>query len=527
MDGIKQRSELQQGIWKIAEDLRGSVDGWDFKTYVLGFLFYRFISENLTSYINAIDEIDYANSDDSAAKNGQNEIVKRKGFFILPSNLFKNIIKEVESDSNLLANLNERLQDVFNNIQSSCIGTESEENFKDLFKDIDVNSNKLGNTTIERNKKLYKIMQSISNIQLNYNDNKIDAFGDAYEFLMKMYASNAGKSGGEFFTPQEVSKLLVEITLHNYANPNKVYDPACGSGSLLLQYKKALNNDPELGYFGQEINLTTYNLARMNMFLHNVGYEKFNIAHGDTLTHPCEKHKEQEPFDAIVSNPPYSTKWEGKNNTVLINDERFNKAGVLAPRKYADFAFVMHILSWLSEKGSAAIVCFPGIMYRTHAEEKIRKYLVEQNYIDSIISLADNLFFGTTIPVCIMVLRKNKKNDNRILFINATKEFEKATNQNILNDKNINNIIELYKKRKNIEHISKLISKEKIRDNNYNLSVSNYIEKDDKHEIIDINKLNNEIKEIFEKQNKLRKEIDAIVSQLDPSKWIKKNNEII
>ncbi|PAF52538.1 type I restriction-modification system subunit M [Helicobacter sp. 13S00477-4] len=517
MESVQQRAKLHRAIWKIAEDLRGSVDGWDFKTYVLGFLFYRFISENLKAYANKNKgdiKQDYSQMDEKIAEGSKKELVSAKGFFIYPSDLFENILKEAQENQAKKANLNERLKNAFDNIQASCIDNESEENFKDLFSDIDVNSNKLGGSTIARNEKLLKIMESINALELNYNNNKIDAFGDAYEFLMMMYASNAGKSGGEFFTPQEVSKLLVEITLSNNQKPNKVYDPACGSGSLLLQYKKSLNQDPKNGYFGQEKNITTYNLARMNMFLHDVGYEKFHIAHGDTLINPCSKHGEEEPFDAIVSNPPYSTKWEGKNNPLLINDTRFSKAGVLAPTSKADLAFVMHILSWLSEKGSAAIVCFPGVMYRSGAEEKIRGYLVDNNYVDCMISLSDNLFFGTSIAVCIMVLRKNKQ-DNNILFINASNEFLKVTNKNILSEQNIHNILNLYKKRQNIPYLSSSVDKREVRANNYNLSVSSYIESEDTRQKIDIKSLNKEIGEIVKKQSILRTQIDSIVMELE------------
>lgn len=369
MKSVVEREELHKTIWKIANDLRGSVDGWDFKSYVLGFLFYYFICENLKNYVLKSFEQDYENLSDEMAENGRDTIINAKGFFIKPSHLFSNMFKNAN-----LENLNEKLSVVFKEIESSANGSESEKSFKGLFDDLDLYSNKLGADNKERNKKILKIMETISELDLHYNENEIDAFGDAYEFLMTMYASNAGKSGGEFFTPQEVSKLLVEITLYNNAKPNKVYDPACGSGSLLLQYKKSLKSDPKKGYFGQEINITTYNLARMNMFLHDVNYTRFDIAHGDTLINPSENHKELEPFDAIVSNPPYSTKWEGKDNALLINDERFNKAGVLAPTSKADLAFVMHSLSWLSEKGSAAIVCFPGVMYRGGAERYKKIY---------------------------------------------------------------------------------------------------------------------------------------------------------
>ncbi len=517
MTSITQRQELHKGIWKIANDLRGSADGWDFKNYVLGFLFYRFICENLIDYIskNNSGNEDYTNLDDKKAINGRATLIEAKGFFILPSHLFSNVLKQASCDEAYLQNLNEHLKDAFDSIQKSsqdAKNNKAQQNLKDLFDVIDLNSKNLGASVIERNKKILKIMHSINGIDFNYSDSNIDAFGDAYEYLMTMYASNAGKSGGEFFTPQEVSELLVRLTLDNYAEPNKIYDPACGSGSLLLQYKKILAKDPPLGYFGQELNITSYNLARMNMFLHNVNYTRFNIACGDTLLNPL--HKDAEPFDAIVSNPPYSTKWEGKDNPLLINDARFSPAGVLAPKSAADFAFIMHSLSWLSSRGAAAIVIFPGVLYRTGAEAKIRQYLITQNYIDCIIALPKNLFFGTQIDTCILVLKKNKK-DTQVLFINAQKEFKEAKKQNILTQENINNILNLYKSRQDIAHISRLVSTQEIESNAYNLSVSTYIEPEYTKEVIDINVLNQEIAQIVESQGRLRDELDSIIAEID------------
>ncbi|MBC5857680.1 type I restriction-modification system subunit M [Campylobacter jejuni] len=509
MKSVEQREELHKTIWKIANDLRGSVDGWDFKSYVLGFLFYYFICENLKSYVLKSFKQDYENLSDEMAENGKNIVIKDKGFFIKPSHLFSNMLKNAN-----LENLNEKLSVIFKEIEASANGNESEKSFKGLFDDLDLYSNKLGANNLERNKKILKIMEAISDLDLHYNENEIDAFGDAYEFLMTMYASNAGKSGGEFFTPQEVSKLLVEITLHNNAKPNKVYDPACGSGSLLLQYKKSLKSDPKKGYFGQEINITTYNLARMNMFLHDVNYTLFDIAHGNTLISPNENHKSLEPFDAIVSNPPYSTKWEGKDNALLINDERFNKAGVLAPTSKADLAFVMHSLAWLSEKGSAAIVCFPGVMYRSGAEKEIRKYMIEENFVDCVISLAPNLFFGTSIAVCILVLRKNKT-DDKTLFINANEEFIKVTNKNMLSKENLENILKLYTDRAEVPHLTKLVSIEELAKNDYNLSVSSYVQAYDTREIIDIKALNKNIEETVKRQSVLRNKIDSLVRELE------------
>lgn len=510
-----ERAELHRAIWQIANDLRGSVDGWDFKQYVLGMLFYRFISENLTNYINADErrsgnkEFNYDSLSDKEAEFGRGDTVKEKGFYILPSELFANIRQKARGD----ANLNETLAKVFNNIESSAKGADSEDDLKGLFDDLDVNSNKLGNTVEKRNQKLAKLLEAIGDLNLgNYSDNTIDAFGDAYEFLMTMYASNAGKSGGEFFTPQEVSELLTEITTVGKKEVNKVYDPACGSGSLLLKFSKVLGRENvRQGFFGQEINLTTYNLCRINMFLHDINYNNFDIAHGDTLTDP--QHWSDEPFDAIVSNPPYSIHWEGDGNPILINDPRFSPAGVLAPKSKADLAFTMHMLSWLSTSGTAAIVEFPGVLYRGGAEQKIRKYLIDNNYIDAVIQLPPDLFFGTTIATCIVVLKKSKK-DNAMLFIDASAEFARGGGKNKLTEENRAKILGAFVKRENAEHFAALIDNKSIAVNDYNISVSNYVAQKDMREAVNITMLNADIARIVARQQELRTAIDAIVADI-------------
>lgn len=512
----QERDELHRAIWQIANDLRGSVDGWDFKSYVLGLLFYRFISENLTSFINKEEHrtgntnFDYTKISDKDAEFGRADTVKEKGFFILPSELFVNVQKKAKNDENL----NETLSKVFKNIENSAKGTDSEDDLKGLFDDIDVNSNKLGGTVQKRNEKLVKILESIGGLKLGeYQDNTNDTFGDAYEFLMTMYASNAGKSGGEFFTPQEVSELLAEMTVVGKKQVNKVYDPACGSGSLLLKFAKVLGKENvRQGFFGQEVNITTYNLCRINMFLHDINYEKFDIAHGDTLTEP--KHWDDEPFDAIVSNPPYSIKWEGDANPLLINDPRFSPAGVLAPKSKADLAFTMHMLSWLSTSGTAAIVEFPGVLYRSGAEQKIRKYLIDNNYIDTVIQLPPDLFFGTTIATCIIVIKKSKK-DNATLFIDASAEFERGGNKNKLSEKNRKRILKAFIDRKSEDHFCQLVKNENIAENDYNIAVSSYVEQENTTVEVDIEKLNAHIAEIVIRQNKLRTAIDEIVADLE------------
>lgn len=512
----QERAKLHSTIWKIANDLRGSVDGWDFKQYVLGFLFYRFISENLTNYINAeerrtgAEDFNYADLSDDAAEFGRSDTVKEKGFYILPSELFENVHERAKNEDNL----NELISGVFRNIENSARGADSEDDIKGLFDDLDVNSSKLGQTVAKRNERIVKLFDAIASLEVGrYEDNTIDAFGDAYEYLMTMYASSAGKSGGEFFTPQEVSELLARITVVGKTEVNKVYDPACGSGSLLLKFAKVLGKENvRQGFFGQEINLTTYNLCRINMYLHDINYEKFDIAHGDTLIDPA--HWDDEPFDAIVSNPPYSINWEGDANPLLINDPRFSPAGVLAPKSKADLAFTLHILSWLSTSGTAAIVEFPGVLYRGGAEQKIRKYLVDNNFVDAVIQLPPDLFFGTTISTCIVVLKKSKK-DNSTLFINASAEFVRGGNKNKLSGSNQDKILEAFTYREDIEHFGKLVPNSEIAENDYNLAVSSYVEDLDTTVATDIKALNSSIKDIVTRQSKLRTEIDKIVTDIE------------
>ncbi|ACV09148.1 type I restriction-modification system subunit M [Jonesia denitrificans] len=513
-----QRAELHKTIWRIANDLRGSVDGWDFKTYVLGMLFYRFISENLTAYLNKAEHkagdasFDYARLPDAQAEFGRKETVEEKGFYILPSDLFQNVRRNAATDPNL----NETLERVFKDIEGSALGTESEGDLKGLFDDLDVNSSKLGNTVARRNEKLVKLLDAIGDLPLgNFEDNSIDLFGDAYEYLMQMYASQAGKSGGEYYTPQEVSEVLARIAVAGKKRVNKVYDPAAGSGSLLLKFAKVLGKENVGGFYGQEINLTTYNLARINMFLHDVNYEKFSLAHGDTLTDP--QHWDDEPFEAIVSNPPYSIKWEGDANPLLINDERFAPAGVLAPKSKADLAFTMHILSWLAVNGTAAIVEFPGVLYRGGAEAKIRKYLVDNNYVDAVIQLPPDLFFGTTIATCIIVLKKSKA-DNAVLFVDASNEFKRVGNKNKLLPDHQKNILDALEQRVPVDHRVALISNEEIAANDYNIAVSSYVEAEDTREVINITELNAEIARIVARQAELRTSIDAIVADLEGTK---------
>ena len=512
----QEREELHKTIWKIANELRGSVDGWDFKQYVLGLLFYRFISENIENYVNENQrkagqaDFKYSELDDESALNGKSQILEEKGFFILPSELFCNVRKTAKNNENL----NVVIANIFDNIESSARGTASENDVKGLFDDFDVKGNKLGNTVEERNAKLVKMMDAIGDLNLgNYQDNNIDTFGDAYEFLMTMYASSAGKSGGEFFTPQEVGELLARIVIGDKTSVNKVYDPCCGSGGLLLKFAKILGKENvKQGFFGQEINLTTYNLARINMFLHDINYNNFSIIREDTLIHPA--HWDDEPFDAIVSNPPYSIKWAGKSNPILINDERFAPAGILAPESKADLAFTMHMLSWLSPKGTAAIVEFPGVLYRGGAEQKIRQYMIDNNFVDTVIQLPSDLFFGTSIATCILVLKKNKT-DNNILFVDATEECVRTTNKNKLSDDNINNIVKLLQDRVSVEEKAYLAAYDEIKENEYNISVNSYLKTSGSGTPIDIEEVNRTLAEVVPRQQQVRKELEDIIRELE------------
>lgn len=514
MTSTSQRAELQAKIWKIANEVRGSVDGWDFKQFVLGTLFYRFISENFTAYIEGGDDnVNYAAlPDDIITSEIKDDAIKTKGYFIYPSQLFVNVTKTAHTNPDL----NTDLAEIFAAIENSANGYPSEPDIKGLFADFDTTSTRLGNTVEDKNKRLATVLKGVEELNFgNFEDNQIDLFGDAYEFLISNYAANAGKSGGEFFTPQSVSKLIAQLAMHKQDKVNKIYDPACGSGSLLLQAKKHFDNHIiEEGFFGQEINHTTYNLARMNMFLHNINYDKFNLQLGDTLINP--KLGDEKPFDAIVSNPPYSVKWIGSDDPTLINDDRFAPAGVLAPKSKADFAFVLHALNYLSSKGRAAIVCFPGIFYRGGAEQKIRKYLVDNNFVETVISLPPNLFFGTSIAVNILVLSKSKT-ENKTQFIDASGEdfFKKVTNNNVLEDTHIEKIMQIFDTKEAIAHIATSIDNKDIAVNDYNLSVSSYVEVEDTREVIDIVALNKEIADTVCKIDKLRADIDKIVKEIE------------
>lgn len=527
-----QKAQLEKTLWKTANELRGHVDGWDFKAYVLGMLFYRFISENLTHFINkgeqeaGFTDFDYTKIDDEQAEQIRDSIVEEKGFFMLPSQLFQSVYRRAagaDTDHGLghpdavefrEQKLNLFIKDVFDSIEASALGTESEADIKGLFEDVDVSSTRLGNSVVQRNKKLFQLLETIGGLSLgSFEDSSIDMFGDAYQYLMGLYAADAGKSGGEYFTPQEVSNLLARLTVVGKTQVNKVYDPACGSGSLLLQFSKVLGKqNVRIGFYGQEQNRTTYNLARINMFLHDINFSKFSIEHGDTLLDP--KHYDEEPFQAIVSNPPYSTRWVGDDDPTLINDPRFAPAGVLAPKTKADLAFVMHILHWLATDGTAAIVEFPGVLYRGGAEKKIRQYLVDNNYIDAVIQLPADLFYGTSIATCILVLKKSKM-ANDVLFIDASTMLHREGNKNVLVEEYRDRIVELFSKREDVEYVARKTGNQSVAENDYNLSVSAYVDAPDVREKVDIVKINSEIAVLLTDQRTLRDEVDRIVGDLN------------
>ncbi len=515
---MQERAELHKTIWKIANDLRGSVDGWEFKAYVLGSIFYRFISENICDYIHQLmaeagqPDFNYAEISDEMAERIRRKMVEEKGYFILPSQLFENVVKTAESDENL----NEHLTAIFRSIEASAVGTPSEDDLRGLFSDFSVDSQALGSTVIKRNQLLAKVLRTVATMNLGsrYNDTDNDTFGDTYEFLMQMYASEAGKSGGEFFTPQQVSELLARLASWRNPNIQKVYDPACGSGSLLLKFAKTVGREnPNLKYFGQEVNPTTYNLCRINMFLHNVNFDNFDIRLEDTLLKP--QHMQDAPFDAIVSNPPYSLKWEGKDNSILINDPRYAPAGVLAPKSAADLAFTMHMLWHLSEQGTAAIVEFPGVLYRGGDERKIRQYLIKNNFVDCVIQLPQNLFYGVSIATCIIVLKKSARADASVLFIDASKLFQKDGNKNVLLPEHQDKIMQLFADRRDVDYLAKLVTCDAILENDANLSVSSYVEQEDTREAIDIKEVNAKLEGLIAEGYELNKKIEAIIQEME------------
>ncbi|KIO51606.1 type I restriction-modification system subunit M [Flavobacterium hibernum] len=512
----EQKKILEQQLWNIANTLRGKMNADEFRDYILGFIFYKYLAEKMEIFANSIlqqDNIQFRNIEEKT-KEGQEyieaikeESLENLGYFLKPSELFSEIAKRGNSGSNNF--ILEDLQKILTNIQLSTMGTQSEEDFEDLFSDMDLNSNNLGRTAEARNAIIVKVLVHLDEIDFKLEHTELDVLGDAYEYLIGQFASGAGKKAGEFYTPQEVSKILAKIVTTGKNRLKSVYDPTCGSGSLLLRVArevKDVNN-----FYGQEMNRTTYNLARMNMILHGVHYLKFNIKQEDTLEHP--QHLNDMPFEAIVANPPFSANWSA--NPLFLNDDRFSQYGKLAPASKADFAFVQHMIYHLAENGTMAIVLPHGALFRGAAELHIRKYLIEQkNYLDAVIGLPANIFYGTSIPTCILVFKKCRETPDDILFIDASKEFEKVKNQNILRDEHITKIVETYRNRTVIEKYSHLASLKEVAGNDYNLNIPRYVDTFEEQEEIDIQKVMFEIKELEAKRANLDKEIDVYFKEL-------------
>ena len=512
----EQKKILEQQLWNIANTLRGKMNADEFRDYILGFIFYKYLAEKMEIYANSIleeDKIQFRNIDENTAEGLEyieairEEALETLGYFLKPSELFSEIAKRGNSDTNTF--ILEDLQKILTNIQLSTMGTQSEEDFDNLFEDMDLNSTKLGKSAEARNAIIVKVLVHLDEIDFKLEHTELDVLGDAYEYLIGQFASGAGKKAGEFYTPQEVSKILAKIVTTGKNRLKSVYDPTCGSGSLLLRVArevKDVNN-----FYGQEMNRTTYNLARMNMILHGVHYRQFDIKQEDTLEHP--QHLNDMPFEAIVANPPFSAKWSA--NPLFLNDDRFSQYGKLAPSSKADFAFVQHMIYHLAENGTMAIVLPHGVLFRGAAELHIRKYLIEQkNYLDAVIGLPANIFYGTSIPTCILVFKKCKEDPDHILFIDASKEFEKVKNQNMLREEHIDKIVETYRNRTTIEKYSHLATLKEVEENDYNLNIPRYVDTFEAEEEIDIQAVMQEIKSLEAKRAELDKEIDVYFKEL-------------
>lgn len=512
----EQKKILEQQLWNIANTLRGKMNADEFRDYILGFIFYKYLAEKMEIYANSIlqqDNIRFRDIKEDTPEGQEyieaikEEALETLGYFLKPSELFGEIAKRGNSDSNTF--ILEDLQKILTNIQLSTMGTQSEEDFDNLFEDMDLNSTKLGKSADARNEIIVKVLTHLDEIDFKLNDTELDVLGDAYEYLIGQFASGAGKKAGEFYTPQEVSKILAKIVTTGKNRLKSVYDPTCGSGSLLLRVArevKDVNN-----FYGQEMNRTTYNLARMNMILHGVHYRKFDIKQEDTLEKP--QHLNDMPFEAIVANPPFSAKWSA--NPLFLSDDRFSQYGKLAPASKADFAFVQHMIYHLAENGTMAIVLPHGVLFRGAAELHIRKYLIEQkNYLDAVIGLPANIFYGTSIPTCILVFKKCKDDPEHILFIDASKEFEKVKNQNILREEHIDKIVETYRNRTSIEKFSHLATLEEVAENDYNLNIPRYVDTFEEEEPVDIQAVMQEIKSLEAKRTELDKEIEVYMREL-------------
>ena len=512
----EQKKILEQQLWNIANTLRGKMNADEFRDYILGFIFYKYLAEKMEIFANSIlkeDKIQFREIKEDTVEGSayidaiREEALETLGYFLKPSELFSEIAKRGNSDTNTF--ILEDLQKILTNIQLSTMGTQSEEDFDNLFEDMDLNSTKLGKTADARNEIIVKVLLHLDEIDFQLNDTELDVLGDAYEYLIGQFASGAGKKAGEFYTPQEVSKILAKIVTTGKNRLKSVYDPTCGSGSLLLRVAREVKDVSN--FYGQEMNRTTYNLARMNMILHGVHYRQFDIKQEDTLEHP--QHLNDMPFEAIVANPPFSANWSA--NPLFLNDDRFSQYGKLAPSSKADFAFVQHMIYHLAENGTMAIVLPHGVLFRGAAELHIRKYLIEQkNYLDAVIGLPANIFYGTSIPTCILVFKKCKEDPEHILFIDASKEFEKVKNQNMLREEHINKIVETYRNRTSIEKYSHLATLQEVADNDYNLNIPRYVDTFEAEEEIDIQAVMQEIKSLEAKRAELDKEIEVYFKEL-------------
>jgi type I restriction enzyme M protein len=508
----EQKKQLETQLWNIADTLRGKMNADEFRDYILGFIFYKYLSEKMLDYANEMLEEDGLTyfqivgmeEEQEFLETIKEESIQKLGYFLKPKELFSEIAKR---DGFIIEDLTE----ILNNIQNSTMGTESEEDFIDLFEDMDLESSKLGKGEEQKNELISKVLKHLDKINFELKNHDRDVLGDAYEYLIGKFASGAGKKAGEFYTPPQVSKILAKIVSTGKNRLKSVYDPTCGSGSLLLRVSKEV--EEVSNFFGQELNRTTYNLARMNMIMHDVHYRKFNLKQEDTLEHP--QHIE-EKFEAIVANPPFSAKWSA--NPLFMSDDRFSQYGKLAPSSKADFAFVQHMIHHLDDKGTMAVVLPHGVLFRGSAEGHIRKYLLEdRNYLDAVIGLPANIFFGTSIPTAILVFKKCREDSDKVLFIDASNEFEKAKNQNYLTDENIEKIVDTYRNRKEIEKYSNLASMEEIAENDYNLNIPRYVDTFEEEEPINLDEVSKELKNLNSEISENQKIISNFCNELNIS----------
>ncbi|WP_251521819.1 MULTISPECIES: type I restriction-modification system subunit M [Staphylococcus] len=503
-----QQAELHKKLWSIANDLRGNMDASEFRNYILGLIFYRFLSEKAEQEYNEAlegEDLTYeeAWADEDYREDLQEELIDNVGYFIEPKDLYANMIKEIENQTFDI----EHLANAIRKVETSTLGEDSEEDFIGLFSDMDLSSSRLGNTVKERTALISKVMVNLADLPFVHSEMEIDMLGDAYEFLIGRFAATAGKKAGEFYTPQQVSKILAKVVTDGKDKLRNVYDPTCGSGSLLLRVGKEAN---VYRYNGQERNNTTYNLARMNMLLHDVRYENFDIQNDDTLENPAFQ---DEKFDAVVANPPYSAKWSADSK--FNDDERFSNYGKLAPKSKADFAFIQHMVHYLHDDGTMAVVLPHGVLFRGAAEGTIRKYLIEEkNYLDAVIGLPANIFYGTSIPTCILVFKKCRNTDDSVLFIDASNEFEKGKNQNNLTDENVEKIIETYKNRETVEKYSYNAPLSEIEENDFNLNIPRYVDTFEEEEPVDLDQVQQDLDEIDNEISKVESEINSYLQEL-------------